>query len=88
VESRSSIRKVQGFTGPSVGLNPNAAPDIKDDCSTIEYSKVIFTDFVVTLLVEESNLCCHQYYILQATSSLPPQGITGEEMKIFNVLIL
>jgi hypothetical protein len=69
-------------------LNPNAAPDIKDDSSLIEHSKVIFKGFVVTLLVEESNLYCHQYYILQATSHLPPQGITGEEMKIFNVLIL
>jgi hypothetical protein len=69
-------------------LNPNAAPDIKDDSSLIEHSKVIFKGFVVTLLVEESNLYCNQYYILQATSRLPPQGITGEEMKIFNVLIL
>jgi hypothetical protein len=69
-------------------LDHNAAPDIKDDSSPIEYSKVIFIEFVVTLLVEESDLYCHQYYILQAASSLPPQGITGEEMKIFNALIL
>jgi hypothetical protein len=69
-------------------LNPNAAHDIKDDDSLIDYSKVILTEFVVILLVEESNLYCHQYYILEATSSVPPQGITGEEMNIFNVLIL
>jgi hypothetical protein len=58
----SSIRQVQGFTGPSVGLDRNAAPDIKDDSFPIEYSKVIFTEFVVTLLVEESSLYCHQYH--------------------------
>jgi hypothetical protein len=88
VESRSSIKQEQGFSGPWVVLNPNAAPDIKDDYSPIEYPKVIFTEFVVTLLVEESNLYCHQYYILQATCSLPLQGITGEEMKILSALIL
>jgi hypothetical protein len=89
VENRSDIRQVQGFTGPFVGLNPNAAPDIKDDSFRTEYSKVIFTEFVATLLVLESNLYCHQYYIIEANSSLPPQGIiTGEEMKIFNELIL
>jgi hypothetical protein len=64
VESRSSIRQVQGFTGPSVGLCCNAAPDIKDDSSPIEHSKLYLTEFMVTLLVEESNLYCHQYYIL------------------------
>jgi hypothetical protein len=88
MESSSSITQVPGCTGPSVGLDHKAAPDIKNDSSPIEYSKVIFTEFVVTLLVEESNLYCHQYYIIQATSSLPLQGITGEEMKIFNALIL
>jgi hypothetical protein len=86
VESRSSIRQVQGFTGPSVGLDHNAAPDIKDDSSPIEYSSLFLTEFLVTLLVQESNLYCHQYCFLQATSSQPVQGITGEEMKVFNVL--
>jgi hypothetical protein len=88
VESSSSILHVQGFTGHSAGLDHNTAPDIKDDSSPTEYPKVIFTELVVTLLMEDSYLYCHQYYILQATSSLPPQGITGEEMKVFNVLIL
>jgi hypothetical protein len=60
VES-SSIRQVQGFTGPGVGLDHNTALDMKDDSSPIECSKHIFTEFVVTLLVEESNIYC--YYI-------------------------
>jgi hypothetical protein len=88
MESRSSIRQVQGFTGPSVGLCCNAASDIKDDSSPIEYYKLYLTEFLVTLLVGESYLHCHHCYILQATSSLPPQGITGEEMKVYNALIL
>jgi hypothetical protein len=66
----------------------NAAPDIKDDSSPLEYSKFFLTEFVVILLVKESNLYCHQYYIQQATSSLPPQGITGEEMNDFSAMIL
>jgi hypothetical protein len=61
MEIRSGIRQVQVFTGASVWLDRNAAPDVKDDSSPIEYSKVIFTEFVVTLLVEESNVYCHQY---------------------------
>jgi hypothetical protein len=88
MESRSSIRQVQGFAGPSAGLDRNAAPEIKDDSSPIEYSKLFFTEFVVTLLVGESNMYCHQNDTQQATSSLPPQGIVGEEMKVFNALIL
>jgi hypothetical protein len=88
MESRSSIRQVQGFIWPIVELAHNAAPDIKDDSSPIECSKLFLTEFLVTLLVEESNLYCHQCYILQATRTLQPQGITGAEMKISNVLIL
>jgi hypothetical protein len=66
----------------------NGAPDINDDSSPIEYSNLFLTEFLVTLLVEESNLYCHQYYILKATNSLPPQGIIGEEIKDLNVMIL
>jgi hypothetical protein len=58
------------------------------DSSTTKYFKLFFTEFVVTLLVEESNSYCHQYYARQATSRLPPQGIAGEEMKVVNALIL
>jgi hypothetical protein len=43
---------------------------------------------VVTLLVEETNTFCHQYYIKEATNNLSPQGITGEELKAFSVLNL
>jgi hypothetical protein len=81
VESRSSIRQVQGFTGPSVGFARNAAPDIMDDSSSTEYFKLFLTEFLVTLLVEESNLYCHQYYILQAINSLPLQGIRDESFQ-------
>jgi hypothetical protein len=88
MESRSSSRQVPAFTGPSVRLDNNAAPNIKDDSSLLEYFKLFFTEFVVTLLVEESNLYFHQYYIKKATSSLLLQGITGEEMKVLNALIL
>jgi hypothetical protein len=51
VEKRSSIRQLQGFTGLSVGMDHNAAPDMKDDFSPTEYPKFIFTELVVTLLV-------------------------------------
>jgi hypothetical protein len=54
----------------------------------MEYPKLYLKKFLVTLLAEESNLYCHQDYILQATSSLPLQGITSEEMKVYNALIL
>jgi hypothetical protein len=54
LESRSiSIRHVPVFTGPSVELGRNAAPNFKDDSSPFEYSKLVFTEFVVTLLVDE-----------------------------------
>lgn len=53
-------------------LDRNAAPDTKDDSSPTEYSKAIFTEFVVTLLVEELSMYCYQSYIVQATSSLSP----------------
>jgi hypothetical protein len=76
------------FTGPSVGLCGNVAPNIKEDSSPLEYFTLFFTEFVVTLLVEKSNLYCNQYYMRQATSSLPPQGITDKEMKVFNSMIL
>jgi hypothetical protein len=79
---------VPAFTGPSVGWDHNAAPNIKYDSSPIQYFKLFFTVFVVTLLVEELNLYCRQYYMLHAASSLPLQGITGEEMKFLNALIL
>jgi hypothetical protein len=40
MESRSSIRQVQGFTGHSVRLDHNVTPDIKDHFSRTEYSKL------------------------------------------------
>lgn len=58
--------------------------DKNDDSSPTEYSKRLLTELLVTVLVKESDL----YYILQATSSLSSQGITSEEIKVFNVLIL
>jgi hypothetical protein len=71
-----------------VVLRRNSIPDIKYESSPKEYFKLFFTEYVVTLLVGESNSFLHQYYIQQETSSLLQQGITGEEKKIFNTLIL
>jgi hypothetical protein len=51
MEISSSIRQVEGFTGPSVELDHNAAPDIKYDFLPIEYFKEIFTESLFTFLV-------------------------------------
>jgi hypothetical protein len=77
------IIHIISFRGHSVGLCHNASPNIKYDPSPIEYLKLFSTLLLVTLLVEESDLNYHQYYILQATISLPLHNITGEEMHWF-----
>jgi hypothetical protein len=46
------------------------------------------SEFVDTLLVGGIKLYRHQYYIQQVTSSLLLQGITGQEKKFSNSLIL
>lgn len=53
--SRSSTRQVQGLTRPSVELAHSAAPGIKDYSYSIEYSKLLLAQFLVSLLSEESS---------------------------------
>jgi hypothetical protein len=56
--------------GPVFGLDQNATLDMKDHSFSINYSKLFHAFFLIILLLEESNLYCHQYYIVQATSNL------------------
>jgi hypothetical protein len=51
VESRSSIRQVQGFTEPSAGLDHTATLDIKDDSSPIEYSRLFLVYFFGHIII-------------------------------------
>jgi hypothetical protein len=83
-----SSKQVPAFTGPNVKLDHNAAPNIKDDSSPLGYFELLFTENVITLLVEESNVYCHQYYSQLAPSSSLSQDITCEEMKVSVALIL
>jgi hypothetical protein len=88
MENGKWCRQVLAFTGPNVGLEHNGVPDIKDNSSPLEYFRLFFTEYVITLLVEEFNLCCHQCYSQQAASGPLPQDITDEEMKVFIAPIL
>jgi hypothetical protein len=45
----SGSRQVPAFTDSNVGLECNAAPNIKDDSSFLEYFKLFFTEYVITL---------------------------------------
>jgi hypothetical protein len=70
-----------------VWLRCNAAPDIKYDSSTSGYFKLFIT---VCRHITSGGIkfVLPPDYIKQATSRLLPQVITGEEMKVFNALIL
>jgi hypothetical protein len=69
-------------------LDRKATPHIQHHSSLIEYSEVFLAQFLIALLLEKSNLYCHQYYILQAASSLLRQCFKSEEIEGFNAPVL
>lgn len=85
--SRSRIRDIKGFRGPSAWPTQNTEPNTKDVSSPTDYFKHFITEFLVTLSVEESDVRWQQCYTLPATSSVQPLGNTVGEMKVYFALV-
>jgi len=60
--------QIPAHTGPPNVLDNNAVPIINEYSSLPEYFELLITESVVSLLVEEKNLYCHQYYSQQSTT--------------------
>jgi hypothetical protein len=67
-----SLRVARGrpFTGSFTGLSPGVtAPNIDRNSTPLELLKLFFTDFLLLILVQETNRYCHQYYAAKGDDS-------------------
>jgi hypothetical protein len=73
------------FTGPPPGVT---APNIDRSSTPLKLLKLSFTDFLLTILVQETSRYCHQYYAAKGDDSPASQDVSVEEMFLFFALIL
>jgi hypothetical protein len=71
--SSRNVSAALPFIGPTPGL---AIPNITCSSTPLELLKLFFTNFLMLILVEETNRYCRQYYDTKGDDNPAPQDVT------------